>query len=140
MLPFSWLGDEVLDRELIWVLVCLSHVVPLPKDGLVKDVVARHVSSPLRRIIKPVRLDFGFIADEDELQPSGIELGEVGTRVLHVCDAAEHSEMTYYWLLVVPGLVWHILIKASHWLPIEKVDGRHYRLSLEPLRHPGHHQ
>ena len=72
--------------------------------------------------------------------PSGIKLCEVGTRVLHVCDATEHSEMTYRWLLVVPGLVWRIPVKASHWRPIEEVDGRHYRLSPEPLRHPGRHQ
>ena len=48
----------------------------------------------------------GFVADEDDLQPPGIELGEVGMRDLHVCNAAEHSEMMYHWLLVVPSLVW----------------------------------
>ena len=137
---FSRLSDEVLHRELIWILVCLGHVVLLPEGGLVKDDVARHVSSPLHRIIEHVRLVFGFVADEDDLQPFGIKLGEVGTRVLHVCDAAERSEMMYRWLLVVPGLVWRLPVEASRWQPIKEVDDRHYRLSPEPPRHPGRHQ
>ena len=76
---FLRLSDEVLHRELIWVLVCLDHVVPLPEGAFIEDVVARHVSSPPRRI----------------------ELGEVETLYLHVCNAAEHSEMVCRWLLVV---------------------------------------
>ena len=90
---FFWLGDEVLHRELIWVLVCLSHVVPLPNGTLIKDDIARHVGSPLCWIIEPVRLAPGFIVNEDDRQPPMIELGEVGTCILHVCYAAEHSEM-----------------------------------------------
>ena len=64
---FSWLGDEVLHCELILVLVCLGHVVPLPECAFVKDDVARHVSSPPRKIIEHVRLTLGFITDEDNL-------------------------------------------------------------------------
>ena len=101
---FLRLGDEVLHRELIWVVVCLDHVVPLPEGAFVEDDVARHVSSPPRRIIESVRLSPGFVADEDDFQPPGIELGEVGTRYLHVCNATEYSEMVYHWLLVVPGV------------------------------------
>ena len=137
---FSRLGDEVLHRELIWVLVCLGHVLPLPKGALVKDNIARHVSSPPHRIIEPVRLTPEFIAYEDDLQPPGIKLGKVGTRDLHVCNAAEHSEMMYHWLLVVPGLVWRLPVEASRWRSIEEIDGRHYRLSPEPPRHPSRHQ
>ena len=96
MRSFSWLGDKVLYRELIWILVCLSHVVPLPEGALVEDDIARHVSSPPCRIIKPVRLAPEIIVDEDDLQPPGIELGEVGTCYLHLCDAVEHSEMMYH--------------------------------------------
>ena len=82
---FSRLDDEVLHRELIWVLVCLDHIVPLPEGAFIEDDVARHVSSPPCRIIVPVRLAPGFRADEDDLQPPEIELGEVRTQ-----DAAEH--------------------------------------------------
>ena len=110
---FSQLGDEVLHRELIWVLVRLNHVVPPPEGVLVKDDVARDVRSPLRRIIEPIRLALEFVADEDDLQPPRIKLGEVGTRVLHVCDAAEYSEMMYCWLLIVSGLVWRLPVEAS---------------------------
>ena len=108
------LGDEVLHSELIWVMVCLDHVVPLPEGAFVEDHVARCVSSPPRRIIKFVCLSPGFVADEDDFQPPGIELGEVGTRYLHVCNATEHSEMVCHWLLVVPGLVWRLPLEASH--------------------------
>ena len=77
---FSRLGDEVLYRKLIWVLGCLSHVVPLREGSFVEDDVMRHVSLPPRRIIEPVRLAPGFVVDEDDFQPPRIELGEVGTR------------------------------------------------------------
>ena len=60
--PFS---DDVLHCELIWVTVCLDHVVPLPEGAFVEDDVARHVSSPSRRIIESVRLAPGFVAYED---------------------------------------------------------------------------
>ena len=90
---FFRLGDEVLHRELIWVVVCLDHVVLLPEGAFVEDDVARHVSSPPYRIIESVRLVPRFIADEDDLQPPWIELGEVGTCYLHVCDATEHAEI-----------------------------------------------
>ena len=122
---FSQLGDEVLHCELIWVLVCLGHVVLLPEGAFVKDDVTRHVSSPPCSIIEPVRLAPRFIADEGDLQPPGIELGEEGTCYLHVCDAAERLEMMYRWL-VVPGLMWHLSIEASRWQPIEEIDGHHY--------------
>ena len=69
-----------------------------------------------------------------------IELGEVGTRDLHVRDAAEHSEMMYRKLLVVTNLVWCLPVEVSRWRPIEEVDGRHDRLSPEPLGHPDSHQ
>ena len=92
---FFQLGDEVLHRELIWITVCLDHVIPLPKGAFVEDDVARHVSSPPYRIIESVRLAPEFIVDEDDLQPFGIELGEVRTHYLHVCDAVEHAEMMY---------------------------------------------
>ena len=95
------LSDEVLHRELIWVLVCLDHVVPLPEGAFIEDDVARHVSSPPRMIIESVHLAPGFVANEDDFQPTGIELGEVGTLYLHVCNATEHSEMVCRWLLVV---------------------------------------
>ena len=126
---FSRLGDEVLHRELIWVSVYIGHVVLLPKGALVEDNVARYVSSPPHRIIESVDLAPGFVGYEDDLQPPKIELGKVGTRNLHVCDVAEHSEMMYRWLLVVPGLVWHLPIEALHWRLIEEIDVRHYRLS-----------
>ena len=64
---FSRLGDEVLHRELIWVVVCLDHVVPLPEGVFVEDDVARYVSSPPYRIIESVRLAPEFIVDEDDL-------------------------------------------------------------------------
>ena len=91
-------------------------------------------------IIESVHLAPGFIADEDDLQPPRIELGEVGTRYLHVCDAAEHSKVMYRWLFVVPGLIWRLPVKDLGWRPIEEIDGRHYRLSPETLRHPGRRQ
>ena len=111
---FTQLGDEVLHRELILVLVCLDHIIPLPEGAFVEDDFARHVSSP-PQIIEPVRLAPGFVADEEDLQPPRIRLGEVGTRYLHVCDAAEHSKMMYRWLLVVPGLMWRLPVEASRW-------------------------
>ena len=92
---FSWLGDEVLYRELIWVLVYLDHIILLPEVAFVEDDVARHMSLPPCRIIEFVCLAPGFIADEDDLQALRIELGEVGTRYLHVCDAVKHSKMMY---------------------------------------------
>ena len=112
-ISFSRLGDELLHRELIWILACLDHVVPLPEGAFVEDDVARHVSSPPRRIIESVSLALGFVADEEDLQPPGIELGEVWTCYLHVYDAAEHSEMMYRWLFVVPGLMWRLPVEAS---------------------------
>ena len=113
---FSQLSDEVLLRELIYVLVCLDHVVPPPEGILVEDDVTRHMSSPPppHRIIVLVRYSPGFIVDEDDLRPPRIELGEVGTRDIHVRDAAEHSEMIYHRLLVVPGLMWCLSVEASH--------------------------
>ena len=112
---FFRLGDEVLHSELIWITVCLDHVIPLPKGAFVEDDVARHVSSPPYRIIESVRLAPGFVADEDDLQPPGIELGEMGTCYLHVCDAAEHAKMMYCWFFVVPGLIWRLPVEASGW-------------------------
>ena len=68
------------------------------------------MSLPLE-IIKPVRLAPGFVANEDDLQPPEIELGEVGTCDLHVRNVAKHSEMMYHWLLTVLDLMWHLPIK-----------------------------
>ena len=64
---FLLLGDEVLHRELIWVVVCLDHVVLMPEGAFIEDDVARIVSSPPpspRRIIESVRLAPGFVVDE----------------------------------------------------------------------------
>ena len=75
---FFWLGDEVLHLELIWIVVCLNHVIPLPEGAFIEDDVVRHVSSPPCRIIEFVCLAPRFVADDDNFQPPKIELGEVG--------------------------------------------------------------
>lgn len=117
---FSWLGDEVLHRELFWVLVHLGHVVPLPKGVLVEDNVAQHVSSSPRRIIELLHLAPGFIADENDLQSLEIELDEVEMRDLHVRDVVVHSEMMYCRLFEHSEMMYH---RLRGWFVLEVFRG-----------------
>ena len=76
-----------------------------------------------RRIIELVHLAPWFVADEDNLQSPGIELDEVGTCDLHVCNVVEHSEMMHR----------RLSFEASGWRPVDEVDDHHECLFLEPL-------
>jgi hypothetical protein len=99
---FARLGDEVLHCERVSVLhPGVVIVIPALECILVEYDIARHVNLAICWIVQPVCLAPGFIPDEDHLQSSVIQLGEVWARDLHVGDAAEHSQMVHRRFLAV---------------------------------------
>jgi hypothetical protein len=105
-----------------------------PRLPLRKQDVTADDDTLVVGVIVAIGLGALFVAGEDGLETSIVQLLEPWLRDLHIRDAPECLQVVDRGHLVVPRLVWHLAVECSRWSSIEDVHHSGHDLTPEVAR------
>jgi hypothetical protein len=103
------LRDAALHSELTGVRRCIHHGrAPIPRHVLIEDDVAGHVHALRHRVINPISLGIGLVADEDHGSTTVVELLLVRSHHLDMGHTPKGAQVMYGQLPAMVCLEWSL--------------------------------